>query len=234
MPWKYPFKECWENISEELVDEVFYCNIHQIQKNPLSIRVDGKIHTFKKKELEEGDECEGKVVKKTKYGVFIEMGHVFDWRYGSIFGLMHRYNTGRQYFISISEKDEITVKIKELKENGDIEFLPCVDDGENPEDLVGKDVWVEVERTHDLLKFYVKGEYEGELKAPNCGKRLREEKKKLNNGEIIQCRAVKYRKKCFQLRWKIDLSSKLFNDSKLADTLEPETVERLNNMFNSD
>ncbi len=89
MPWQYPEKNYWENVSKHLISKQFYCKIEKIEKYK-SIELNARTFHYKTITLEKGKKYQGVVLNITKYGVFLEVGYFFEWKYGSIVGLIHR------------------------------------------------------------------------------------------------------------------------------------------------
>ncbi len=89
MPWNYSNQKNWQNITPYLIGQKFYCLIYSIKTNPIQILVDGKVHKFGSTDLEEGTPYNAIVIQKTSYGLFLEIGYNFSWKYGSIIGLAH-------------------------------------------------------------------------------------------------------------------------------------------------
>lgn len=82
MPWKYPDIDYWKAISPKLVDRIFFCKIHRISKDPISIIVDGEIPQFRKIELVPGEKYTGIIIRKSTYGFFVDIGYQFGWKCG--------------------------------------------------------------------------------------------------------------------------------------------------------
>lgn len=89
MPWHYQSSQHWKIISPYLVGHIFYCSIYHLSTDPISLIVDGKVHKFRDIVLEEFIPYDAIILQKTKYGLFLELGHNFDWKYGSLIGLAH-------------------------------------------------------------------------------------------------------------------------------------------------
>jgi ribosomal protein S1 len=98
MPWQYKNLNTWQSIARYLIGQKFFCFIHSIETNPIRIKIDGKAHKFILPELEDGVSYNAIVISKTKYGLFLEMGYNFNWRYGSVVGLFHK-----SAFVDITE-----------------------------------------------------------------------------------------------------------------------------------
>ncbi len=92
MPWQYDNMKYWEAISSEIINKKFFCKIHLLKKDPIKVLIDAKVHKFQKLEFSKKMEVEGIVLNNVKYGLFIEIGHYFNWKYGSCVGLLHKKN----------------------------------------------------------------------------------------------------------------------------------------------
>ncbi len=92
MPWQYNNMKFWEAISSEIINKKFFCKIYLLKKEPIKVLIDAKVHKFQKLEFSKKMEIEGIVLKNVKYGLFIEIGHCFNWKYGSCVGLLHKKN----------------------------------------------------------------------------------------------------------------------------------------------
>jgi hypothetical protein len=110
MPWKYSQNNsCWNAIANSLIDKVFFCNINQITRNPIFIDVDARVHQFREIELIEKQEYKGIIISKAAYGIFVDIGYHFGWKFGSIIGLIHKSNIEYlSYIESKSVGKEIT------------------------------------------------------------------------------------------------------------------------------
>lgn len=93
MPWQYKNIEYWTSLAPHLIEQRFFCSIHNIKAtNPFELIVDGKSHKFQPIELEEGVAYSSIVLHKSSYGLFLEIGYNFNWQFGSLVGLAHKSN----------------------------------------------------------------------------------------------------------------------------------------------
>lgn len=119
MPWKYNSTEFWKAISKHLIGKKFYCSIYKIKREPLSILINAESHQFKKIELTEDTEYGGIVINKAKYGIFVDIGHHFNWQYGSFVGLIHKSNIDNyEESGQITTGDEIKIVFNGYTEKG--------------------------------------------------------------------------------------------------------------------
>lgn len=87
--WSYPSIEFWKNASNSIVGKIFKGKIHNIKENPISIQIDAKEQKFENPNLEKHSKYRGIILRKTKYGFFVDLGFHFNWKFGSILGLIH-------------------------------------------------------------------------------------------------------------------------------------------------
>ncbi len=89
LSWSYPSMEYWHNVSKYLEGRYFTGRIHQLKNNPIRIKIDAKEQLFDKPLFHKDELYKAIVVKKSKYGFFLELGFHFDWKCGSILTLLH-------------------------------------------------------------------------------------------------------------------------------------------------
>lgn len=92
MPWKYRNIDSWQAVFPTFKGKIFFCKIFHLEKNPLSIIVNGEIPQFKKYDLIENENYKGIIIQKTSIGLFIDIGYNFNWECGSIVGMLHKDN----------------------------------------------------------------------------------------------------------------------------------------------
>ncbi|HAN78974.1 MAG TPA: hypothetical protein DCQ31_15015 [Bacteroidales bacterium] len=90
MPWKYTSAEQWHAVFQAIKGKVFFGKIFKLAKDPLSIQINAEIPQFRKFEIFENEEYKGIVVKKLKYGLFVDLGAHFEWKSGSLVGILHK------------------------------------------------------------------------------------------------------------------------------------------------
>ncbi|QTE22093.1 hypothetical protein [Polaribacter cellanae] len=88
--WSYPSFEFWQNISEHLIGKYFTGRIYKLKEKPILIQIDAKEKVFEKVILKEYYRYKGVILQKTKYGLFVDLGVHFNWKFGSIIGLIHK------------------------------------------------------------------------------------------------------------------------------------------------
>ena len=126
MPWQYPYVRYWEAIFPALKGRIFRCCISEATrdgKKPFSIHVDASIYRLTEVELIEETQYEAIIIRKTEYGVFVEIGGHFNWRHGSMIGLLHKsYFINRTHFEQCNTGDELSVVLASINERG-LEFM---------------------------------------------------------------------------------------------------------------
>lgn len=92
MPWKYTNYSNWQHVARHLIGKRFFGTIHTIdsEKKPVSIIVNAENHIFKNFKLTEATQYSAIIIQKAKYGLFVDLGYHFDWKYGSFVGLIHK------------------------------------------------------------------------------------------------------------------------------------------------
>ncbi len=104
MPWAYSAVTQWYYVRDFLVGKSFQGKVAVFEPNPLSILLDARVTTFKKLKLTQLQQYKGVIIYKAKYGLFVDIGIHFDWKYGSITGLYHK---------KLMPKEEIYEKVSE-------------------------------------------------------------------------------------------------------------------------
>lgn len=91
MPWKYKNLKDWSVISRRLIGKRFSGEIYKISETqkPFWININANAHKFKPKDLVPYQAYETVIIQKSRYGLFVDAGFHYNWRYGSFFGLLH-------------------------------------------------------------------------------------------------------------------------------------------------
>lgn len=215
MPWKYIHRDEWIHVAPSLIGKKFYCRVILLDKDRISIHLDGNLPQFKQAELAIGGLYKGWIIHKATYGLFVDIGYHFNWRHGSIVGLMHKsqlrvpgdfddMEAGTETEV-IYLGEMIEGKISFTQDETDVDWALGI-----PQQLIGKNVWVEVgsdEAPYDR-KFMVLGEYKGRLIInrilyPTGSKKTRKAKNALAEGEIITCEVIGVDeiRRIVQLKW---------------------------------
>lgn len=215
MPWKYVNMDSWIHVAPALIGKKFYCNVIRVDRESLSVHLDSALPQFSQAELGIGGLYRGWIIFKANYGLFIDIGYHFNWRCGSIVGLMHRSQMDTSVSFDDMEPGTVTEVIY-LGENDegktglsqnetDVDWALGI-----PQQMNGKYVWVEIGSNEDPFgrKFKVLGKYRGKLVInrilyPTGSKKMRREKNALPEGEIITCEVlgVDEKRRLMELKW---------------------------------
>jgi len=247
MPWKYFDTDSWIAISPSLIDKKFFCKIHKIDKDPIAIILNGELPQFKKAELTIGGEYKGLVIKISDYGLFIDIGYHFDWKCGSLTGLLHKSQIVDGERISdFKLGQEIITLYQGLNENGQPIFS---NDREKidwqmgkPQALVGQSIWAKVikqpeSKTVDLL---VRGKYKSSLSISKQGyttnnrKKIKRAKDELKHGQIINCEVTGFNEKnrTLKVKWLAEIDTDIIVDNTILNHLDNDTLEKLRTLKN--
>lgn len=92
MPWQYRSINYWRAVSSSIVDNYFMGKIESVEteKKPIKIITNATSHAFKTVELEHDFIYNGIIIEKRRFGLFVEIGNHFGWKYGSIVGFIHK------------------------------------------------------------------------------------------------------------------------------------------------
>jgi ribosomal protein S1 len=248
MSWKYFDNESWTAIAPNLIDKTFFCKIHKIDKDPIAIILNGELPQFKKAELIIGEEYKGLIIKITDYGLFIDIGFHFNWKCGSITGLLHK----SQFAANAKKSDyelgqEITTVYQEINKNGQPVFS---NDREKidwqigkPQELVGQTIWAKVIRQPDskTVNLLVKGKYKSILTidkqayAPKHRKKLKKAKNQLKHGEIVNCEVIGFNKtnRTLKINWITEIDPEIMVDNSISNNLDNDTLKKLITLKNN-
>ena len=94
MPWTYPNANCWEAIVSSLKKRTFFGKVFRLDRHPdqpdlFRMYFDATVTKLQEATLSVNEKYTGIVLLKTSYGVFVDIGHHFDWKCGSFTGLLH-------------------------------------------------------------------------------------------------------------------------------------------------
>ena len=215
--WAYPSIDFWRPVSHSLIGMYFRGKVHSIGENPISILLDAKEQKFETPNLENLTKYRGIALQKTKYGVFVDLGIHFNWKFGSILGLVHK----------TALIDESILNHWKLGEEMNIQFLGYNEKGQI---ILGdnreRGKWLVGEMDHLIgtvqnvrvviseagkFRFYVAGIHKAILPIteelyPNHSAAAKKYASSLSNGETIECEVVKMnkRKSCLILKLLIE------------------------------
>lgn len=245
MPWKYSKINYWLSISPALIGKIFYCRVHNIEKDSLlSITIDGKIPQFRKTELLIGENYRGIIVEKVRKGIFIDIGYHFGWKCGSFIGFLHKSQFDAvQLFSSCSIGDEIEIFYQGINEKGMLVYSQTNEvvewSNEIPQGLVGQIVLVRIVQNEDGkgIRLLVKGRYNGRMIYTFGSKQINKKiKNSLKVGEIVQCKVIGFDEKArtLNLKWAAELDEEIIEDIKnniskksIVNNLSDDTIQRL-------
>ena len=215
--WSYPSIEFWKNVSKHLIDIFFTGKIHIVEENPISIQIDAKEQKFGNPNLEKYAKYRGVILQKTKYGIFVDLGLHFNWKFGSLLGLVHKSTlTNKSDYDIWNVGDEIITLFQGFNEN---EQLVLGDNRERGKwwngemnELIGTIQKVSVLiNENEQTEFFVLGEHKAIVPIkkefyPNFRTTAKKYTYGLKNGEIIECEIIKInkRKDCFILKLLIE------------------------------
>lgn len=240
MPWKYYSSDAWIAIAPSLIGKKFYCKIHKVDKDQNAIILNGELFQFKKAELVIGEEYKGLVINKTDFGVFVDIGYHFDWKYGSLTGLLHKSQ------LSDNEKMEdftLGQKINTIYvcANDSGQFVFCNNQEKidwqlgKPQDMVGQTIWAKVIRKPDsnAVDLLIKGRYKATIDKNaydlTYWKEIKRAKAELKNGEIINCEVTGFNDKnrTLKINWLINIDTDIMVKNSISNNLDNETLEKL-------
>ncbi len=256
MPWKYYDPLVWRAMFPHLKNKVFFGNIFSYDPLKHSIKIDAKNMVFEPLDIPVDKNYEAIVLNKVDFGIFVEIGHCFDWKYGSVSGLLHKQNFDDQKMINdFNSGDEIDVIYWGRNENEQHVFglkpeLKPWFDG-RVKSMIGEVYPVLVQKEKNQISFLVDHQYDGLLSStkamyPNNHKRISRAIKQLYDGDIIHARVYKleFDKSRIRLKWenepeigmmimrgktkskKYKSNHQIINTS-IQEMLDPDTVDKL-------
>ncbi|MFV0346769.1 MAG: hypothetical protein ACK5IQ_11065 [Bacteroidales bacterium] len=247
MPWKYSAITSWKAIAPSLIGKRFYCKIYEVEKNQTKIVLDGEVAQFKKVELVVGEEYTGLIIAKYSFGLLIDIGYHFDWKCGSLPGLLHKsqfpdgekkqdFQLGQEieivYQKTIDTEHRIFCSDKTL-----IDWQMGI-----PQGLLGQLTWARVIQTpNNNISLLVAGKYKSALsfsknEFPNLSKWKRSLlKNKLKPDDIINCEVLEANteKRTLKVKCLVEIDTNISIDSTIADSLDNETRNKLKALKNS-
>jgi ribosomal protein S1 len=211
--WTYPTIEYWQNVSNHLVGNFFTGKIYHVSENPISIQIDAKEQTFEKPTLAKHGKYQGVILKKSTYGAFVDLGFHFNWKFGSLMGLIHKSTlTNLSDFDNWMVGNNITTHFQGFNEKGQLVLGDNRERGKwtngEMDELVGTIQAVNVAiNEHDQTEFYVLGNHKGKVPIrkefyPNSRAAARKYVSELKDGDMISCEVINIskRKDCFILK----------------------------------
>jgi len=216
--WSYPSIEFWENASNSIVGNYFTGKIHNVEENPISIQIDAKEQKFENPNLEKYSKYRGIILRKTKYGFFVDLGIHFNWKCGSILGLIHISTfMNESNYENWKAGDEVETVFQGFNENNKPILGDNIERGKwtngEMEKLIGTIQKVSVLINEDgKPDYFVLGEHKATIPIkkefyPNLRTTAKKYTYGLKNGEIIDCEIIKInsKKNSFVLKLLIEL-----------------------------
>ena len=204
--WSYPSIEFWKNASNSIVGKIFKGKIHNIKENPISIQIDAKEQKFENPNLEKHSKYRGIILRKTKYGFFVDLGFHFNWKFGSILGLIHISTfTNESGYDNWKGGHEIEIVFQGYNKNNQPILGDNIERGKwtngEMEELIGTIQKVSVLiNENGKSEFYVLGEHKATIPIkkefyPNFRTTVKKYIYGLKNGEILDCEIIKINRK---------------------------------------
>lgn len=217
MPWEYISINYWNNASDFLINQIFTGKIHKLDENPISIIIDGKTQSFEKPQLTEFNQYRGIVLNKAKYGLFIDIGFHFNWKYGSLLGLLHKSGLiDPTDYDNANNGKEITATFCGYNQEGKLIFGDNIDRGKWMTDelyqLIGTVQKVKVvKKDGENIKYLVLNKHKARIPVmqehyPNFRASAKKFIEKLENEQVIDCFVMRMNKTkdCFVLKLLIE------------------------------
>lgn len=237
MPWVYADKSYWATIYPRLINKIFFGTIQNVSRAPFKMLVRADIPQFKKYDLEIGEQYHGVIVKKYGFGVLVDIGFHFDWKCGSILGLLHKSEfEDAMTFLSCLEGD--TMKVVYLKNDCKKGLFFSLDneiinwENKIPHELIGQELTVFVSRKTDdePVRLLVYGKYKAVIDSckqnhkPAHRKLMNDAIGNLKNGQCIDCKVIACDdvKRVLILNWNIPKNTK------------PDSIKRIETCINTD
>jgi len=247
MPWTYNNNVAWNAVFPYLEGKLFFGKIYQTQKDPVSIMLNGDIPQFKKIELTEDKTYHGVILNKTNFGVFVDIGYAFNWKSGSLTGLLHKshFETSEHFekieigkvikllFWGYNEKQQLIFGLQpELKEwfTNDLE------------QLVGNTIPVKAVKTRgNNFTYVVKDRFLATLLInrtlyPENKSKIKKAIRNLKDGEIIHCEilSINKLKRTFYLKWEMSSEiEEIFSRNRINGNLQSQKTNSILNTNNA-
>jgi len=205
MPWHYRSIHHWSAVSSSIVGNYFMGKIESVETEtkPIKIITNATSHTFKTVELENDFIYKGIIIEKKKFGLLVEIGNHFGWKYGSIVGFIHK-----SFLLDIEDLNQANVgqtittqyQSKNHKEEylfGDI-YKEEIWRNDYIETLIGTTqiATVKINVTTNKREYYLQGKLRcgfaitKTLQDKSERRQLREHLKTLGEGDEIECEVL--------------------------------------------
>ncbi len=238
MPWTYYNVEYWGVIAPFLYNKLFYGTIKSFTKNPFEFALTSIEDQFEKAELNYDIDYEGVIIKKDLTYLLVDLGYHFNWKCGSIIGILNKSSFLYSNFNPDFEVGNlIKIKYNGTFDNGQVKLIKDKDtvfwSNLDIKDFSGLVVDVRYyKNTLNYYEFWVKDRYKGML-AFEYGVygedliEVLELRNNLRNNDVIKCLIISINPFIgyFSLKWLAPTKSYLFWQSDEVDKLVGTKVE---------
>lgn len=174
--------------------------------------IHSKGQTFTTPDLQQGHKYKGVVIQKTTYGLFVEIGIHFNWKYGSVVGLLHQSSFREpSSFTNTEEGQELPVTFLGYNKDGKTVLGGVWEKAkwatEEMEAMVGTKQQVFVMVIRGKKTFFVDGMHKArapitKLWYPDYKDKAKDYIEGLQDGQTIFCEVIKISKKkdCFIIK----------------------------------
>jgi hypothetical protein len=242
MPWRYHNINNWAAIAPSIKGKEFLCKVNEIIKDENLVILNGKVKQFREPKLVIGNEYKGIITNITNFGFFIDIGHNFNWKHGSVIGLLHKsrlslneklegYQIGHEiivYYESINEKEQLLF----CKNQVDLDWVFG-----KPQALIGKSIWAKalIDKKNKAISFLVKGKYHAFLTddvksyAVKYRKKIIEAINHIKNNETINCEIIGFNEKerFLEIKWLIHLDTDILRNNLISSNLDEYSIKKL-------
>ncbi len=241
--WRYHCSDSWKVVFPKLLDIKFSCQVYQIKRDPINIVVNGNIQQqFTEADLIVGKQYPGIVIAKKDFGIFVEIGYYFDWKHGSVAGILLKSFFGKEYsFTDCQVGDEIETTYANKNDKGQLLFSnnQKMSDWyfDKPRELVGQITNVRIRKSPDREQpeYLVRDKYQGILNLRNRDypvkyrKKLRQIIGNLPDGAVINCEVTGFNdsNQTLYLLWIAELDVEFGFENSLQNNLDPEIVQKI-------
>lgn len=198
MPWKYQNHNYWKLIGNYLLDEEFEAKVYKVDRNPLSILLQGVDLHIDKSKLIQNSTYYGIILTKNYQSLIIDFGYHFSWKYGAVLCTISKKYFVDQVFQSFSSGQLVEFTYFGLDENGDFIF------GNKPvmallntniRDSLLNEIVKVAKIKNGEFSFLVDGQFPGKLVLGNKSTlsylQVLSAVNKLNEGDLINGKIIK-------------------------------------------
>jgi predicted RNA-binding protein with RPS1 domain len=242
MPWKYKNKDSWNAVFKSIKGKQFYGRVYRLMKDPLFIIFNAQVEQFKEIELTGHEKYNGIIIEKEKHNLVIDFGDHFNWKCGSIIGIMHKsqfqYNQDfkdlqigdkiQAFYYGIDKNEQRLFFIDEIKLDW---FL------KTPQKLIGQKINAKIIEVTKKSKYelLVDEKYNGKLtdlkgqKSYQFQEEYKSALKDYSVGDMISCKVVGVSEinQFLKLNLNIDFNNKGINDNSIFNKLDRDIISKL-------